>query len=257
MCELFGFNSRYPYVINEYLKTFFSHSIHHPHGWGLACLDDGECSLEKEPIKAADSHYLKERLTMDINSRTVLAHIRYATIGNLGYKNCHPYSGNDSSGRRWTLIHNGTIFQYEPINGYIHIQAGTTDSERVFLYLIDQMNLAMNKKGGPLNEEERFDVLDAMIVDMAKGNKLNLMIYDGEQLYVHMNAPDTLHYFRKRDFIMFATTPLSKYGWEDMPLNTLYAFKEGRPIYKGTTHDGSYIMNPEDYKYLYQEFANL
>ena len=59
MCQLFGFSSKIPVRINDYLKEFYSHSEEHPHGWGLACMDGKEVMIEKEPVKASVSQYLK------------------------------------------------------------------------------------------------------------------------------------------------------------------------------------------------------
>lgn len=80
MCELFGVCAKKSGRMNEYLKAFYSHSNKHPHGWGLALLEGNEVSIEKEPAQASKSCYLKERLTSTIDSRVILAHIRYATI---------------------------------------------------------------------------------------------------------------------------------------------------------------------------------
>ena len=45
MCELLGISSEKEELVNEYLKTFYSHSDKHPHGWGLAYLYDGQIML--------------------------------------------------------------------------------------------------------------------------------------------------------------------------------------------------------------------
>lgn len=50
MCELFGISSTKKVRVNEYLKEFFSHSVEHPHGWGMAAFYEGVASIEKEPI---------------------------------------------------------------------------------------------------------------------------------------------------------------------------------------------------------------
>ena len=39
MCELFGFSGNTYQEMNDYLDVFYSHSVRHPHGWGLAILD--------------------------------------------------------------------------------------------------------------------------------------------------------------------------------------------------------------------------
>ena len=62
MCELFGINSDKKISINDYLRTFFSHSEQHDYGWGLACFYGNSVSLEKEALKANSSHYLRQRL---------------------------------------------------------------------------------------------------------------------------------------------------------------------------------------------------
>lgn len=192
MCELFGVSSEKPGMRNEYLKKFYSHSNKHPHGWGLALLEGNEASIEKEPAQASKSYYLKERMSFPVNSRTVLAHIRYATIGNVEYANCHPYSIKDISGRRWTQVHNGTIFDYRPLEKFVRYQSGDTDSERILLYLVEKINRAQVLRKRPLSGEERFRLLDDIIGSMSRGNKLNLLIYDGEYMYVHTNYADSL-----------------------------------------------------------------
>ena len=63
MCEIFGLSSQNGFKANEYLKTFFSHSDHHPHGWGLACVSREAALIEKESLKASKSNYLRERDT--------------------------------------------------------------------------------------------------------------------------------------------------------------------------------------------------
>ena len=130
MCELFGVSSREDFYANDYLKAFYAHSDFHPHGWGLACVSRNSALVEKESVKASTSNYLRERLSQPITEKLLLAHIRYATIGNVEYKNCHPFTGRDSTGRRWTLIHNGTIFDYPALYPYLKTQKGDTDSER-------------------------------------------------------------------------------------------------------------------------------
>lgn len=259
MCELFGVNFRRNEVINDYLKVFYKHSEQHPHGWGLACIDeDNEVMIEKEPIKANKSNYLKERLKTPIDVETVLAHIRYATIGNLEYLNCHPYSMKDNGGRRWTLVHNGTIFDYPALDEYAAIQRGSTDSERILLYLIDQVNEAEVTLGRGMYARERFRLLNSIVTDMStNNNKLNILLYDGELMYVHTNYADTLYFLQKRDGVLFSTQPLTRENWKKVPFTTLLAYKEGRLTFKGTNHGHEYFDTEENTKHLYQIYADL
>lgn len=257
MCELFGSCSKERKQINSYLKEFYSHSSRHPHGWGLACMQDHNVTLEKESLQASKSHYLKERLSQPIRATAALGHIRYATIGHVEYLNCHPYSLKDSSGRRWILTHNGTIFDYPPLSRFQAVQSGSTDSERILLYLVEQMDEKQKLLGRALSAEERFLLLDEIISDMARGNKLNLLICDEEYLYVHTNYANSLYYLEKDGQILFATTPLSEEDWQRVPFTTLLAYRDGRLIRKGTDHQNEYKDSEENQKLLYQIFSDL
>ncbi len=256
MCELFGVTSKDTLTCNELLKEFYSHSTRHPHGWGLAVLDGIEAQILKEPMQASRSFYLHERLTAPVSGKTLLAHIRYATIGNIDYKNCHPYTGKDESGRRWTLIHNGTIFDYPPLARYLSRQLGDTDSERIFLHLLHLMNQKI-REGHDMTAEERFRILDQMVCEMSVGNKLNLLIYDGEYLYVHTNNPNSLYVSQKKDLAKFATTPLDQDDWNNVPMTTLLAYQDGNLAFTGTNHGNEYEYSQEDLNHLYQIFADL
>lgn len=245
MCELFGISSAESCQLNIYLKEFFSHSKEHPHGWGMASLEPNLIQIAKEPMRASKSAYLKEKLSEPFFMKNGFAHIRKATIGNVKYKNCHPYTMRDNGGRRWTLIHNGTIFEYQPLNRYIKIQKGDTDSERILLYLVELINKKEQELQRQLNEEERFHVLDSAMGKISKGNKVNLMVYDGDMFYVHTNYARSLYELKKEKGVLFSTTPLTGEDWRPVTFTTLLAYREGEKIYTGTNH-GNAFMDTEE-----------
>lgn len=147
MCELFGLTGPDEITVNEYLRTFFSHSADHPNGWGIAVLTGAEANIEKEPVAAFRSSYLKERLKTPLRAANLMAHIRFATRGYMRYENCHPFMKRDISGRPWILMHNGTIFSCPLLNNYIYTQSGQTDSERILLYDGSMLYVHENLKG--------------------------------------------------------------------------------------------------------------
>lgn len=163
----------------------------------------------------------------------------------------------DSSGRCWTLAHNGTIFDYPRHNPYLHRQEGGTDSERILYFLVDQVNQRQGSLGRPLTKEERFALLDDLVSDMARGNKLNLLIYDGELLYVHSNYADSLYFSQREDAMLFATTPLDRGSWDAHPFTTLCAYQDGRRLFQGTNHGQEYRDNAEDMYMIFADFAGL
>lgn len=253
MCEIFGVSAKDKVYLNAYLKEFYKHSHSHPHGWGLGVIEGNEVNIEKEPLQATDSFYLKQRLTLPIESKIALAHIRYATIGNLYYRNCHPYTKKDKFSRRWTLVHNGTIFHYPLLDAYVEEQIGETDSERILFYIIDKIN-----EHEELDELGRFQLLNDIFVDMTKdNNKVNIIITDGEIVYVHTNYDNSLYMLDTEGCVIFSTQPLSNENWKRVPFTTLLAYKDGRLLFTGDNHHHEYFDTPENTKYLYQIFSDL
>jgi predicted glutamine amidotransferase len=258
LCELFAVSALESKDRAKEVKEFFTHSVRHPHGWGMAMFYDlGAVAIEKEPLPAYESAYLKARLSQKIVVPSMLAHIRYATIGRNEYGNTHPFVDRDASSRCWTLIHNGTIFDYPPLKPYLDRQDGGTDSEAILCYLVDQINQETRKRQKNLNAKERFHLIDKLIVPMAAGNKLNLIFYDEEIMYVHTNFKDSLYYCEKEDSTFFCTVPLEEGEWKAVPFMELLAYRNGKLWMRGSRHENEFFDDPEKRKWLYMDFASL
>ncbi len=257
MCELLGVTANTKIKMNELFKIFFSHSEEHRNGWGLVLLDDDVFSIDKEPKKAIDSLYLKSKLKDNIETARCIAHIRKATIGEVNVNNTHPFLKNDDSGRRWVLAHNGTIFESEALSPYQYIQEGTTDSERILLYIVDEINKLYQKKHDLLNEKERIGIVEEAIKTIVPGNKLNLLIFDGDLLYVHKNEAGTLYKKELKEGMIFSTQPLDENGWLELPQNQLLVYKSGNLVHIGQKHNSSYIHSEERMKLLYLAYSEL
>ena len=243
MCELFGFTSEYDKDLTPYLTEFFSHSTHHPNGWGIAKRIGAEIDIKTEPVCANKSKIIGDIIKNLEPQSFLLAHIRLATVGHVEKNNCHPFTGTDKSGRRWVLIHNGTIFSGIELLPYQEKQKGNTDSERILLYLIDQMNNGIAEKGKDLSAHERIKIIENMIHTLSHRNKLNLLIYDGEMVYVHTNMKDTLYYNKEKNSVLFSTTPLDHKVWEKVPMCTLLVYRNGKLKFTGQTHGNEYIQS--------------
>ena len=257
MCELFGLTGPYAVTVNEYLKSFVCHSTDHPNGWGIAVFSGDGVNIEKEPEAAFRSSYLKARLKASVRARTMMAHIRFATRGQMEYDNCHPFTRRDKSGRSWTFMHNGTIFDCPLLDKYIHTQVGQTDSERILLYMIDQINAETAKKGHVLKEKERFDVVDRVVQDITAHNKVNFLLFDGSLFYVHENLRGSLFVKQIGQSLLFATSPLDNKKWEPVEPCLLRAYKNGICALTGTAHKNEYIEKPEDMKLIFLDYALL
>ena len=257
MCELLGITSRDKLYANDLLTEFFGHSDQQPDGWGLAILDSAEKEIHKEPITAARSRRLKEILSNKIYTGRTIAHIRKATIGSIDEYNTHPFRGQDITGRTWTLVHNGTIFEASQLHKYVYYQQGFTDSERILLYIIDKVNKYINLDADLTDVNIRISLIEKLILDIVPGNKLNLLIDDGEHLYVHKNEAGTLFTNEEDGRTILSTRPLSKGSWKELPENRLIVYKDGDVIYEGKRHDHSYSHDEERMKHLYMEYAGL
>ena len=245
MCELFGFSGREARELTSELRVFFSHGVNNPNGWGMARYDSGVFRLEVEAKPAHESAYLDSLLRQTVQSAALLAHIRKATVGDVRVENCHPFYGQDDSGRGWMLIHNGTVFSGLNDRTYRDRVSGTTDSERLFYHLLDQQNAAFAAKGAPLTADERFRVTEELVNRMSYRNKLNLILTDGDLLYVHVNMRGPLHQLKCPEGMLFSTLPLSDAAWESVPFTRLLAYRAGEPVFEGRDHGNEYRTGVE------------
>lgn len=239
MCELLGFSSDKAVDVQEYLREFYRHGVHNPHGWGLVRECGEKIEIIKEPVSAAESKIINSVIKKTLPQKNAMAHIRLATVGSIKPENCHPYSGTDNFGRCWTLIHNGTIYSDKKLTKYLNVQSGDTDSERIFFYLLDEINRAQTKK--PLTARQRFEIVDNLVVSLSPRNKLNLIIFDGELMYVHKNMKDTLCCKTEKGSIIFSTKPLDNGEWKEYPLAQLFAFHAGKKVFEGRKHNHIFI----------------
>ncbi len=235
MCELFGFSSARKMRADPFLKVLMSHSVDHPHGWGMAMFYGNAVNVEKEPKPAWVSDYVRTRLAHPIYAQNIIAHIRLATRGSMDYENCHPFVARDSSGRAWTLAHNGTIFESPLLDRYRSVQEGGTDSERILCHIIHEMNSV-----GETDAAGRFRILDEIIPNITEHNKVNLLVFDGDVLYVHTNMKSTLYRSEREEATLFATVPLDDGEWEPVPMMQLLAYQDGRLLFEGNRHTYEY-----------------
>ena len=248
MCELFAVNAGRPVVVNDYLTEFFDHSHIHRDGWGISWRRDDAAAggdpvfLHREPVPAYESDYIPRMLAHPVAARRLEAHIRFSTAGRLCEENCHPFRGEDISGRDWTLIHNGILFNEELLASYDLKEAGDTDSERAMLFLLDVLDEAALRSFGVLDFSTTFSALSGAIGQISNLNRLNLILDDGTYTYVHTNtSEDTLHFRQLADdAIVISTQPLGgekeRALWHPVPRNRLITYRDGRIVRTSKPH---------------------
>jgi glutamine amidotransferase len=257
--------------ISEKLKSFFHKSSIHKHGWGYADFSDDKVFIKRENMPAYKSAAAQAMADGHFEVKNAFFHLRYATIGAVEQENVHPFVKSDNSGRVWTIIHNGTIFRSGATDRFFHSQAGSTDTERLLLYIVECVNRSMTERKSGLCGQERFDLVEKILISLASdGNKLNVALYDGEFFYIHANSRSGSRALGKacrKDFLyelddngakFFATSPLDFSLWRPIELNSVSAYQNGRLIRKSAApHIYEYFENYEDVMHLYQGFSQL
>jgi predicted glutamine amidotransferase len=136
MCRLFGMSGgprrvRAAFWLLEAPDSLADQSHRNPDGAGIGTFElDGRPEVDKSPIAAyKDGTFLREAKTEE--SRTFVAHVRFASAGGVELKNTHPF---EQHGR--LMAHNGVVKDLsrleEQLGEYASLVAGDTDSERLF-----------------------------------------------------------------------------------------------------------------------------
>ena len=136
MCRLFGLHAgRVPAAATFWLLeapgSLLEQSHRNPDGFGLGTFEpDGSPDVDKQPL-AAHVAELFAREARDECSTTFVAHLRYASVGELTLENTHPFV---LDGR--IFGHNGIVGDLEKVEAELgdlrDELVGTTDSERYF-----------------------------------------------------------------------------------------------------------------------------
>ena len=135
MCRLFGLHGgREPVSATFWLleapESLVRQSCRNPDGFGIGTFSDGTPDLDKRPVRASGDELFATQARDEV-SRTFVAHVRYASVGELSEENTHPF---EQDGR--LLGHNGVLSGLDLIDERLgdarDLVRGTTDSERLF-----------------------------------------------------------------------------------------------------------------------------
>ena len=92
---------------------------------------------------------------------------------------------------------------------------------------------------------------------MAYTNKLNLIIHDGEQMYVHTNLRESLHYLKDENGIFISTQALDDNEWVEFPLNTVLSFSKGELLFESEPHLNEYVETEEQLRFIEKFISSL
>ena len=119
----------------------------HADGWGLSYYE-GQGVRQFHDVEAASTSPLAQFLGQQaIETRNMLAHIRYATTGETNLANVHPFA-REMWGINWCFCHNGEVplFKDKPDHWIgetqgerVYFPIGSTDSEAAFCALLNAL----------------------------------------------------------------------------------------------------------------------
>ena len=214
MCRLYGLQANEPTKIECSLvraqNALMAQSmgdregLTHGHGWGVASHPDGLPFVEKQAWAAYHGEQF-QKIAARTYSRSVIAHVRRATVGPPGIENTHPFVHGF-----WLFAHNGTVPNFDQLRDRLLDEIdplhrveiyGSTDSEHVFRYL---MSLWEHDPERPLIDTLRIG-LERIIdlsheIDASKRVGLNVIWTDGERM-VGSRLNRTLWYLEREGLV--------------------------------------------------------
>ena len=198
MCQLLGMNCNVPTDVMFSFAGFAERggrTDHHGDGWGIAFFEDKGLRHFVDHLSAAESPVAQLIRHYPIKSRNVISHIRKATQGAVRLENCHPFV-RELWGRYWVFAHNGDLKDYAPrLHGNFH-PVGTTDSERAFCWLMQE--LAKSHADVPSVQELTLTLRELM-PQVARHGTFNCLLSNGEALWAHAST-QLFHVVRQHPF---------------------------------------------------------
>lgn len=253
MCELFACSSSSPVNINFSLEEFSKHggkTAGHKDGWGVCYYDENDIRRFRGVHPAYCSEELNFLKKHGILSKTVMSHIRKASIGDISLHNTHPFI-RELRGDVFSFIHNGSVVtkfsELTPLSRFTPI--GETDSEKIFCTFLN--NLA-------LQNQINYQTIKSVFLDLAKQLKddgpLNIILSNGVYLFAYSDirkdsfahSVPGLYYMTnkspkkvngleintntKQDKILLASVPLSQDNWIELKQSTYFSACYGKIV---------------------------
>lgn len=187
MCRLFGMSGgpepvRATFWLLEAPDSLSQQSRREPDGTGIGTYREGWAVIEKQVLAAyEDQDFGRE--ARQLQSRTFVAHVRYASNGGLELKNTHPF---EQDGR--IFAHNGVLgdvgrleAELGPAISQVH---GDTDSERWFALITREIERADGDVGAGITVAARWVAANLPLLSV------NFILIDSDELWA-LRYPDT------------------------------------------------------------------
>lgn len=258
MCQLLGVSSSSPTSSTVLLRPFYDRgggTDCHSHGWGLALLRNGGLwEIYNDTHAAATSRKAQEIIssanTGNLVAKSMISHIRYATMGEVCLENVHPFR-RQLFGLEFVFAHNGDVdisrlkIKLSNNGGCGPFQPfGDTDSEFFFCLVLNYLHDMFSQLP---TLDELYNAIEDMCLNVCSqqdGIILNFLLGIGEVLFGFSwpgKRPgslvwNSLHYALKQDddnhAAIITTKPITEAidGWIEFKRGDLLLFVNGRLI---------------------------
>ncbi len=198
----------------------------HCDGWGMTAYlkENFPEYIERHPHALPDDtalyhkalHWMEES-----GVRSAMVHLRKSTEGAKTISNTHPFLFKE-----WSFCHNGTLYDSEKIPLKKLKASGSTDSERLFLYLMENLSSWL-----PMEWSLKKSL--ARIKKDFKYSSLTFLLTNGRKVYAYRDCDPqfddyyTLYTSRTPDGQFVCSEPLPALSriWESVPNGTLVTLR--------------------------------
>ena len=271
MCELLGMSANVPTDICfsfAGLSRRGGETGPHVDGWGIVFYEKNGVREFKDYMPSCRSSLSQFLSEYPIKSHIVISHIRQANVGGVGLENTHPFQ-RELWGQAWSYAHNGQVPSASNLENTRFFPIGTTDSERIFCWLMDALDRRFDAPPAP---EVWAEYLSDLCESINVQGVFNLLLTNGKALFafcstklcwITRRAPFGVAYLSDKDLsidfstvttehdivTMIATQPLThNESWHTMVSGKCRLFVEGESFWarntQGVTHSREQDLMP-------------
>lgn len=207
MCELLGLCFNEPVRCSLSFRGFRARGARNPDGWGVARFEGPACQVFKEPVDAPGSALAG--CLRDYPAFTgciFVAHVRWASHGEVALRNTHPFSRVFRS-REVVFAHNGTVTEAVAAEPLRFHRVGETDSELLFCALLTRL------AEGRIHFDEYAEI-ETVLREFNEFGHMNLLVSEGEHLYAYRSRRGPTGLFMASRATPFSTVRLRDEDWE-------------------------------------------
>lgn len=188
-----------------------------------------------------------------MQSKLIFSHVRVASIGEDSLVNCHPFHRIVDE-KEWVAMAQGTLPYFHELNTGKFTVKGSTDTERVFLYVLAQLQ---RQNIGDEWKPENFRWLAGLLRHINEGGGFNAIMSDGRYLFCFADQYSSGLYYAEivapfdditlQDecckieiavehnpavhLVAVSSNPISCHDWKKIPEGQLMVFKDGQLVF--------------------------